>query len=160
MEIEGDEVSPCLPWYNKKAKTACVKKGDQVVKSLALIPGDRGIVLAVFAGMPPLEIPGLRNDVLENPEESEREDEAKEGEPKAAKTKSKKAKKSPKANKLPKAKKANKLPKAKKLPKGWTTKLVPRPSDETRKDKHWVSPEGQEFDRWSQVLAHLQAEQA
>ena len=97
-------------------------------------------------------------------EESEAEDESdgdtEEGGEAGAGTPGKKAMKAMKAMKGGGAKKA--VQAAKKsdisrdnLPKGWKVIHVPRPSKPEAKDKNWVAPSGERFDRWAKVVQFL-----
>ena len=66
ISIEEGGIEIAVPWYDAASGKAYKDKGAAgVVEALGVIPGPRGIALAMFEDEPPQEIPGITNDVAE-----------------------------------------------------------------------------------------------
>ena len=111
----------------------------------------------------PPGVPGQPSGACPGIEESEDERESDEDTEEGGGTgKGKTAMKAMKAMKVMKAMKAAKATEGKKasvsqdnLPKGWKVVMKRRPSNADMKDKTWVAPSGEQFDRWAKVVKFL-----
>ena len=66
ISIEEGGIAIAVPWYDAASGKAHKDKGAAgVVEALGVIPGPRGIALAIFEDEPPQELPGITNDVVE-----------------------------------------------------------------------------------------------
>jgi hypothetical protein len=167
-DTEVDDARSCqVPWYNKTKQKAYIKKGGVVQEAMGIMRGPHGIAMAIFVNMAPIEIPTIRNEMLDAKEEGEVEDK-KEGAKKSKTTEKPKAAKGKKDDKTEEAKKSKKPEKpeaanevvkcgAHKLPDGWTTgqKKYKSGAKVGTEYKIWVAPDGTECDRWSKVESCL-----
>ena len=66
ISIDEEGVANAVPWYDVASGKAFKDTGsDGVVEALGVIPGPRGIAMAVFENEPPQEIPSITNEVVE-----------------------------------------------------------------------------------------------
>ena len=137
-----------MPWYNKANQKAYIKKEGVVQESVGIVKGPHGIAMAIFVHMPPIEIPNIRNEMLDAQEEGDKE---------KKKKKEEEEKKKPKVPKKPSAAKEAVQCGPHKLPDGWTTgtRKYKTGAKKDKEYKIWVAPDGTECDRWSKVECYL-----